>query len=199
MAKKNSGGGGIVIIGLIVLVMVAKYWYLLVTAGAIALMIWGIAKVAKSWSSSETQNSNQQPSARPDHIETTISGANFQQPSLAASAPVKQSAKCPFCTTEGSHSILRFTDKTIDLHCSGCGKNFFIFKSDSNRVTTDYQPSSSTSQPNFNDATIFGAGAQQTKSVPPDTVWVSCGRTCRLFNSGRHDLLWQRLKVHKSI
>jgi hypothetical protein len=38
MAKKNSTGGGIVIIGLIVLVMVAKYWYLLVTVGAIALI-----------------------------------------------------------------------------------------------------------------------------------------------------------------
>jgi len=62
MAKKSSTGGGIVIIGLIVLVLVATYWYLFVTFGAVGLIVWGIAKVLKSWSSSETQNTNRQPS-----------------------------------------------------------------------------------------------------------------------------------------
>lgn len=84
MAKKNSGGGAIVIIGLIVLVMVAKYWYLLVAVGAIALIIWGITKVAKGWSSSETQNTNQQPFARQDHIETAISGSISHQSNFEA-------------------------------------------------------------------------------------------------------------------
>jgi tellurite resistance protein len=168
MAKKNSGGGAIVIIGLIVLVMVAKYWYLLVSVGVIALIIWGITKVAKSWSSSETQNTNQQPSARQDHIETVISGSIPHQSNSSASTPAKQHARCSFCNADGLHSVLRITEKTIDCNCSNCGKNFFIFKSDSRN---------SQSKPNYSDSTIFGAGALQPKSTPPDSAWVPCERT----------------------
>lgn len=168
MAKKNSGGGAIVIIGLIVLVMVAKYWYLLVSVCVIALIIWGVTKVAKNWSSSETQNTNQQPSARQAHIETAISGSSPHQSNSSASTPAKQYARCAFCSTDSLHSVLRITEKTIDCNCSNCGENFFILKSDSRN---------SQSKPNYSDSTIFGAGAQQPKSTPPDSVWVPCGRT----------------------
>jgi hypothetical protein len=44
MAKKKSPGCGIVIIGLIALSMVAKYWYLFVAVGIVALVIWLITK-----------------------------------------------------------------------------------------------------------------------------------------------------------
>ena len=109
MARKNSTGGGIVLIGLIVLAMVAKYWYLFVTVGIIALVIWGIAKLVKSWSTPDT------PKNKLDSRSVTISTADRD-------TPTQQSAKCAYCNTTGLHSILRVTDKTIDFNCSACGK-----------------------------------------------------------------------------
>ena len=165
MAKKNSTGGGIVIIGLIVLVMAAKYWSLFVTVGVIVLVIWGIVKLAKSWST-------------PEVSEKKNASRDSTMYSSAQGTPVKQSATCPFCNTSDLHSILKITDKTIDFNCTDCGKNFFIFKSDSNDTATNYQPS--TFQINRNDASIFGSSTQQPKSVSPDTVWVPCGRTIQV-------------------
>lgn len=125
MAKKGSAGGGIVIIGLIVLVMIAKYWYLLVTFGAIALIVWGIAKVAKSWSISGSQNpawktqtqsqsdqsiftpvllkvsSEQQPQIITDHIETSFSGT--QQSKFVSSDDLW--VPCDRTITIAGHSI----------------------------------------------------------------------------------------------
>ncbi|MDD2900551.1 MAG: TerB N-terminal domain-containing protein [Desulfuromonadaceae bacterium] len=168
MAKKNSGGGVIAIVGLFVLVMVVKYWYLLVVVAAIASIIWGIKKVAKKWSSSETQYTNKQTSTGQDRIEIANSGSISCQSSSSASMPTLQYARCSFCNTDGLHSVLQITEKTIDCNCSNCGKSFFISKSDRR---------DSQSQPNRSDSTIFGGGVQQPKSVPPDSVWVSCGKT----------------------
>lgn len=42
--------------------------------------------------------------------------------------------------------------------------------------STNHQPSSQ-SQPYRNDATIFGASAQQSKSASPEELWIPCGRT----------------------
>ena len=166
MAKKNSSGGGIIIIGLIVLALVAKYWYMFVTVGIVVLVIWGIAKLAKSWSTPETP-------------EKKLHSRVITIPTTATDTP-KQNAKCPFCSTDSLHTVLRITDKTIDISCSTCGKYFFIFKSESNNATTNHQPSSSLFQPNRSDATIFGVSAEQTKSVSSDDLWVPCGRTIQV-------------------
>ncbi|MBI2354803.1 MAG: TerB N-terminal domain-containing protein [Deltaproteobacteria bacterium] len=166
MAKKNSTGSGIIIIGLIVFAMAAKYWYLFVAVGIVAFLVWGIAKLAKSWATSEI------PEKDLDIRAATASNSVIDTP--------KQHARCAYCNAEGLHSVLRSSDKTIDFHCFACGKNFFIYKFDSNKVTTNYQPSApnnSTSQPIPSDATIFEASAQQPKSSSPDALWVPCGRT----------------------
>lgn len=58
MARKKSLGCGTVIIGLIALAMAAKYWYVLVAIGFAALVIWGIVKLTRSWSTPETLGKN---------------------------------------------------------------------------------------------------------------------------------------------
>ena len=173
MAKKNSSGCGTLLIGLIVIVMAAKYWYLFVTVGIVALFVWGITKLAKSWSTPEMSEQKRTLSPAPQKSVTTS----------IVEAP-KQYAKCAYCHREELHTVLRSTDKTTDFNCSACGKNFFIYKSDNEKVASDYQPISaptcSTSQPNRSDKTIFSAGAQQPQSVSPDSVWVPCGRTVQI-------------------
>lgn len=168
MSKKNAAGGGLVIIGLIVLGMAVKYWYLFVTVAIVVLVIWGITKLAKSWSTPETP-------------EKKLGSRGVKVSTAVIDTPTKQSATCAYCNTLGLHSILRSTDKTTEFHCSACGKDFFILKSDSNKVTTSYQPSSapinSASKPNRSDASIFGAGAQQPKPASHDALWVPCERT----------------------
>ena len=166
MAKKKTSGGGVAIIGLIVVAMLAKYWYIFVTVGFVAFVIWGITKLAENWATPET------PENKLDNRDSTATAS-----AAVTDKQAKQNAKCAYCNREGLHSVLRFTDKTKEFHCSACGKNFFIF-------TTNYQststPIASTSQPSCNDATIFGAGAQQPKSISPDSVWVPCGRTVQI-------------------
>jgi len=205
MAKKNPISGGIVVVGLIALIMIAKYWYLFVVVSVITLAIWGILKLTKSWSTTDTRNC-QSSSSWPSQPKPVMLGADAQQTACgglkswsAAETPVKvlstaaeadtptwQDAKCAFCQALGLHRVLNITEKTIDCNCFACGKNFFIFKSDKSdiNIVTTNQPSSalinSLSQPNRNDASIFGASAQQPKSVSPDALWVPCGRTIQV-------------------
>lgn len=132
MTKKNSAGGGIVIIGLIVLAMIAKYWYLFVSVGIVALIFWGIAKFAKNWTTHQT---------------STYAGTTKHTSDSSPTSQEKASIPVPAFKIE---------------------------------VSTSYQPpyqSSAPSQPNRSDASIYGAGVQQAKSAPPDTLWVPFGRT----------------------
>lgn len=86
MAKKSSTDGGIIIIGLIVFAMVAKYWYLFVTVSITALIVWGIVKLAKNWSSPEKihigtskYQTDSSPHSQFIHGNST-QGADVQQP-----------------------------------------------------------------------------------------------------------------------
>jgi tellurite resistance protein len=87
MAKNKSAGSGIVIIGLIVLAMAAKYWYLFVTLGIAALVIWGIAKLVKNRATSEIPHTTQPSSSSPSQpIRSNIAmiEANTQQTQSAS-------------------------------------------------------------------------------------------------------------------
>jgi len=170
MARKNSGGGGVALIGLLILGVIVKYWAVLFPLAVVGLIIWGLVKLSKSWSSSTT-------------IATPEKNADFRgqsMPSAIIDPASKLQAKCAFCGTTGLHTVIRVTDKTTDFYCCACGKSFFTHNNASNHVTVTYQPSPSSSQPNRSDSTIFGASAQSANSVSADSIWVPCGRTVQV-------------------
>lgn len=56
MARKNSGGGGgAALLILIVFGMIVKYWAVLFPMAVVGLIIWGIVKLAKGWSTPESK------------------------------------------------------------------------------------------------------------------------------------------------
>lgn len=170
MARKNSGGGGVALIGLLILGAIVKYWAVLFPLAVVGLIIWGIVKLAKGWSS-------------PTAIVIPEKKAAFKDQSMspAITDPTsKLQAKCACCGTTGLHTVIRVTDKTTDFDCCACGKSFFTYNNASSHVTVTYQPTPSPAQPNRSDSTIFGASAQPANSVSADSLWVPCGRTIQV-------------------
>lgn len=78
MAKKNSGGGA-ALVGLIVLGIIVKYWAIFFPLAVLGLIIWGLAKLAKSRSTPETRPS-------------TIAAKTTSQTALDLTRPQKTSA-----------------------------------------------------------------------------------------------------------
>lgn len=200
------------IIGLIILGIAIKYWYMLLAAGVIALLIKGIVKLSNNWSTPGTQDaiSSKSPSiialnstqpgkkapALPCRSDATIFGEN------AASDMAKISTTCAYCRSVGQHDILKVTDGTIDFRCFACGKNFFIQKS-----ATDYQaPLSSTNPPYIppyqSEGTPSRTSSEQTSSATADSLlgymWTN-SKNCRVFDFERHVLSWYRLKICKPV
>jgi len=170
MAKKNSSVGGVALLILIVFGMIVKYWAVLFPMVVVGLIIWGIVKLAKGWSSSTAFAI---PEKKADFRDQSMSPAIIDPTS-------KLHAKCAYCGTTGLHTVIRVTDKTTDFDCCACGKSFFTYNNTSSHVTVTYQPTPSPSQPNLSDATIFGASALPTSSVSADALWVPCGCTIQV-------------------
>lgn len=120
MAKKNSSGG-IIIVGLIILGLMAKYWYIFVSIGVVAAIIWFVAKLLKS------------PLQHRTSAYTEVNKSPSLSPSTLNNSPEELTA------IQDRSSIQNPTFKIA--------------------VTTNY-----------------GTNIQQTKSVPPDSVWVPQGR-----------------------
>lgn len=160
MAKRKSAGGGIAIVGLIIIALLAKYWYLVVAGGVVVLVAWGIAKIIQNQSTPKTSVK------RSEARNEIVSGKVIETP--------RQNAKCAFCNTVGLHPILKITEKTIDCKCFACGKNFFVFKTDSNRINTNNQsvmvPDISRYEPiQRNSVTTENQPSPKTPEPPPET------------------------------
>ncbi len=176
MARKNSGSGVVALIGLLILGIIVKSGAILLPLIIVGVTIWGIIKLAKSWSSSTPTT-------------TSKSKATFREQSIPSSAidPVaKLQAKCAYCGITDLHTVLKTTDRTTDFKCCACGKNFFTFNTINNHIAETAQPtrsesndfiwSTATSISDKKEATID----QPTHSVSADSLWVPCNRTIQV-------------------
>lgn len=167
MARKNSGGGGAALIGLLILGAIVKYWAILFPLAVVGLLIWVLAKLAKSWPSS---TATAIPEKKAAFIDQSMSPTITDPTS-------KLQAKCAYCGTTGLHNVIRTTDNTTDFGCSACGKSFFTYNNTSSHVIVTCQANPLPSQPN---QSVSGACSQPASSVSADSLWVPCGRTIQV-------------------